>query len=230
MTTTAGAPGLATTPALDADHREAAEDLVRAAREVMLAVATSEAEPAQLRAHAARLRAAVADMGGQGRPRVIRAPFPGPAAAKAAGLDQPWALFRYNPQGIPIDVFFDGTTARATLRTDALLEGPPDHLHGGFSAHLMDCMLGVLLQAQGKLVVTATLDLRYLHRTPLDASVELHARILDVSGRKTVAEGWIEVDGVRTVEARGLFIEITRAELAARSAAGNRLTAPAVEV
>ncbi|MEO9220619.1 MAG: PaaI family thioesterase, partial [Mycobacteriaceae bacterium] len=193
-------------------------------RAVMVAAATSEAETGQLVEHAARLREAAAAMGGQGRDRVVRAPFAGPAAAKTAGPDQAWSLFRFNPQGIPLDVYFDGSTARATLRTDALMEGPPDHLHGGFSAHLMDCMLGVLLQALGKRVVTARLDVRYLQRTPLDATAALHARVVNVSGRKIVAAGWIEVEGQRTVEAKGLFIEITRAEGEARSAAGSSLT------
>ena len=214
-----------TTPDLPVDQRDAVIDLVSAAREVMFAAATSEAETTQLVEHAARLREAAAAMGGKSRRHVVRAPFAGPAATRTAGPDQAWPLFRFNPQGIPLDVYFDGSTARATLRTDALMEGPPDHLHGGFSAHLMDCILGVLLQAAGKRVVTASLDVRYLQRTPLDATAELHARVVDVSGRKTVAEGWIEVEGQRTVEASGLFIEITHAELDTRSAAGSKLTA-----
>jgi acyl-coenzyme A thioesterase PaaI-like protein len=88
-------------------------------------------------------------------------------------------------------------------------------VHGGYLAHLMDCMLGTLIQATGRRSVTGTLDLRYHARTPLDVPLELGARILATSGRKTTAEAWVEVDGARTVEARGLFIELREAPWAA---------------
>ena len=110
---------------------------------------------------------------------------------------------------------FDGDAASATTVPNALYEGPPESVHGGYLAHLMDCMLGTLVQATGRRSVTGTLDLRYLARTPLDVPLELGARILETTGRKTTAEAWVEVDGARTVEARGLFIELREVPWAA---------------
>ncbi|MFD0452023.1 hotdog domain-containing protein [Rhodococcus aetherivorans] len=60
-------------------------------------------------------------------------------------------------------------------------------MHGGFSAHLLDCMLGILMQARGSRSLTASLDLRYLRRTSLDEPLDLYSRIVEIEGRKTVA-------------------------------------------
>ncbi|GAA3113414.1 PaaI family thioesterase [Streptosporangium carneum] len=192
------------------ERRQASADLVAATRKVMLAASVTDMDVAEMRA-AERVLTEVARMLGERvRPRVVRAPFDGPAAARSAGPDRPWPLFAYNPLGIPLEVHLDEDGATARLTPNALHEGPPDILHGGFSAGLMDCMLGILMQARGRRSVTATLELRYLHRTPLDEPLTLRSRIVEISGRKTVAEGWIEHEGRRTVEARGLFVEIER--------------------
>ncbi|MFC0865830.1 PaaI family thioesterase [Sphaerimonospora cavernae] len=190
------------------ERQQAANDLVAATREVMLAASVTDMDLDEMRA-AERVLTEVARMlGKRARPRVVRAPFDGPATARSAGPDHPWPLFAYNPLGIPLQIHFDGDGATARLTPDALYEGPPDLLHGGFSAGLMDCMLGVLIQAQGRRAVTASLDLSYLRPTPLDQPLDLRSRIAEISGRKITAEGWIEHEGRRTVEARGLFIEI----------------------
>jgi len=81
-------------------------------------------------------------------------------------------------------------------------------VHGGFSAHLLDCMLGTLMQARGSRSLTASLDLRYLRRTPLDEPLDLYSRIVEIEGRKTVAGGWIECRGECTVEARGVVVRV----------------------
>ncbi|KDE11072.1 hypothetical protein N505_0122835 [Rhodococcus aetherivorans] len=99
-------------------------------------------------------------------------------------------------------------TRRARLIANALHEGPPDSVHGGFSAHLLDCMLGILMQARGSRSLTASLDLRYLRRTSLDEPLDLYSRIVEIEGRKTVAGGWIECRGECTVEARGVFVRV----------------------
>lgn len=190
--------------------RQASADLVAATRRLMLAAATTDVEPGELRAARQMLDRLADTLGRRTRERVVRAPFEGPEDSRAAGPEHPWTLFAHNPQGIPLTIEFGEDCARARLVANALHEGPHDSLHGGFGAHLMDCMLGTLMQARGKRALTATLDMRYLRRTPLDRPLELSSRIVVVSGRKTIAEGWIECDGVRTVEARGLFVEIER--------------------
>ncbi|WP_166135872.1 PaaI family thioesterase [Nocardioides ochotonae] len=182
--------------------------LVAATRELMLAVATTDLGVEELRAARAEIEQLSARLGTRTRDRVLRAPLDGPARARSAGPDQPWPIFRFSPQALPLEITFGEGTAHARTVGDALYEGPRDSVHGGYLAHLLDCMLGTMVQAQGLLAVTATLDLRYLRRTPLDVPLDLHARIIERTGRRIHAEGWVEHEGQRTVEATGLFIEI----------------------
>lgn len=191
-----------------ADVTEEVAELAAAARRLMLAAATADLDPEELRAARARMDELSAALGRRTRPRVLRADFHGPARAREAGPHEALPIFRFNPQALPLELHFDGDTASATTVPNALYEGPPESVHGGFLAHLMDCMLGTLVQSTGRRAVTATLEMTYLARTPLDVPVDLGARIVESSGRKILAEAWVEVDGARTVGARGLFIEL----------------------
>ncbi|NLU84092.1 PaaI family thioesterase [Rhodococcus sp. HNM0569] len=172
----------------------------------MLAVTVTDTDVETLRAVCDDIQVSMRTLGARTRPRATRVPFDRPGRARIDG--EPWTMSAFNPTAPAFDVVFGEHDARARLVANALYEGPPDNVHGGVGAHLMDCMLGVLLQAQGRRSVTATLDLRYLRRTPLDEPLDLYSRIVETRGRKTVAEGWIEHAGTRTVEARGLFVEV----------------------
>lgn len=177
-------------------------------RALVLAAGTTAVDDAEL----AEVTAAVADLrarlAARSRPRLVRMPFDAPARARETG--ERVRMGTFNPFGIPLVVRFDedGDGATAELTADARHEGPREHLHGGISSWLMDCMLGILIQAHGRRRVTATLGVRYLRRTPLDVPLVLRARITRTDGRKVWAEGWIEADGERTVVAEGLFIEV----------------------
>ncbi|SEK73288.1 Thioesterase superfamily protein [Blastococcus sp. DSM 46786] len=190
------------------ERQQASIGLVAAARELMLAAALTDLEAGDLLAAQELVGRATALLGGRTRPRVLRPSFAGPAEARDAG--EPYPMSVHNPMGLPLVIRFGSPTeCRGTVTANALCEGPPESLHGGWSAWLMDCMLGILVQGQGRPAVTGTLAVRYLHRTPLDAPLELGSRIVDRDGRKITVEGWIEHDGQRTVEARGLFVELS---------------------
>lgn len=188
----------------------AASELTRATRRLMLAAATTALPPEEVSAAVRELDALAERLAVSRRPRALRASAEGPSVTRAAGPDVPWRTFPYNPQAFPLDLHLDGDTAWAHITANALYEGPPGHVHGGFLAHLLDSMLGTLVQSLGRRAVTATLDLRYLAPTPLDVPLELRAAHVETSGRRVVVEGWIEHDGVRTVEARGLFVDLGR--------------------
>ncbi|ANH37044.1 Thioesterase superfamily protein [Nocardioides dokdonensis FR1436] len=198
-----------TTSEVGHDQVAAAAELTEATRRLMLAAATTDLDPDEVRAAGRAMDALTRTLSARSRPRALRAPFDGPADARAGGPDSPWRSFAYNPQAFPLEMHFDGRSARARTTANSLYEGPPGLVHGGFTAHLLDSLLGTLTQSLGLRAVTATLDLRYLAPTPLDVPLDLHARVVDTTGRRTRAEGWIEHDGVRTVEAHGLFIDIT---------------------
>jgi hypothetical protein len=84
-------------------------------------------------------------------------------------------------------------------------EGPPDLVHGGVSAMILDQMLGEAAGAGGKPGMTGTLTLRYRQGTPL-GDLRAEAWIDRVQGYKTWAKGHILGPNGVTVEAEGLFI------------------------
>ncbi len=184
----------------------ASKDLVAVTRELMLAAGTTDIDVESMREATEQLRGLTARLGERRRNRVMRSGFQGPQQARESGVR--WQSFVHHPMAIPLEILFVGDTARATFHPHALHEGPTDSLHGGFSAHLMDSLLGTMMQARGVRALTATLDLRYLRQVPLDQELELFAEVSSVSGRKHIATGWISHDGQRCVEARGLFIEV----------------------
>jgi hypothetical protein len=85
-------------------------------------------------------------------------------------------------------------------------EGPPEHVHGGVSALILDHVLGATAHQPGKPAYTGTLTLRYRRRTALGRKLRVEARVERTEGVKTFSVGHLaDEDGV-TVEAEGVFI------------------------
>ncbi|MEZ0351288.1 PaaI family thioesterase [Mycobacterium sp. pR1184] len=88
----------------------------------------------------------------------------------------------------------------------AAYEGPPEHVHGGVSALILDHVLGATAHKLGRPAYTGTLTLRYRRRTALGRPLRAEAHIDRIDGVKTFSVGHIaDADGV-TVEAEGVFI------------------------
>lgn len=112
-----------------------------------------------------------------------------------------------NPFAPPLKVekTKDGT-AFASFHLGAAYEGPPDLVHGGVSALILDQMLGEAAAAGGAPGMTGKLELTYRRPTPL-GPLGAKAWIDQVEGYKTTVKGHIiGPDGEPTVEAVGLFI------------------------
>jgi acyl-coenzyme A thioesterase PaaI-like protein len=86
-------------------------------------------------------------------------------------------------------------------------QGPPNCVHGGVAALLLDDALGVANAAAGAPGMTAHLSLRYRRPTPLFEPLTVSAHQESVDGRKIRTKGSIATaDGTVCVEAEGLFI------------------------
>lgn len=93
----------------------------------------------------------------------------------------------------------------ADVELGAAYEGPPDLVHGGVSALLLDQLLGEAVGAGGRPGMTASLTLTYRRGTPL-GKLRAEAWIERTEGIKTWARGHLADDDGPTVEAEGLFI------------------------
>jgi len=88
----------------------------------------------------------------------------------------------------------------------AAYEGPPEYVHGGVCALVLDHVLGATAHQPGRPAYTGTLTLRYRRRTPLGRPLRAQAHVERAEGVKTFAVGHLaDEDGV-TVEAEGVFI------------------------
>jgi acyl-coenzyme A thioesterase PaaI-like protein len=115
-----------------------------------------------------------------------------------------------NPIAPPLVVQHDSAdTAHLDVHLGAAYEGPPGHLHGGYSALVLDHLLGVTASRNDYKTAAATGTITFRYRRPTRLG-QLHAEaeIQRTEGRKVYVVGHIaDAEGV-TVEAEGLFIVV----------------------
>lgn len=125
------------------------------------------------------------------------------------GRGRPWGntvVGLRNAAAPPLVVEHDETgRAWSDFHLGAAYEGPPNLVHGGVSAMILDQMLGEAAGAGGKPGMTGTLTLRYRRGTPL-GDLRAEAWIDRAEGIKTYAKGHILGPEGVTVEAAGVFI------------------------
>ena len=185
----------------------ASDELIAATRRLMESAATSDLPPARLSVLAAQLHQLSDELSTQRRDRVRRIPFDQTLVARVkAGAH--WRMFAFNPFLYPLSIAVSDGTARAELVPGALHEGPPDLMHGGFAAALLDALLGTLVQVEVAPSYTAGLDLRFPRGAALDRPIVVSGRLLRREGRKTWAEGEIVQDGLATTTATGVFVTV----------------------
>lgn len=88
----------------------------------------------------------------------------------------------------------------------AAYEGPPDTVHGGVCALVLDHVLGATAHQPDKPAFTGTLTLRYRRPTALERPLRAQAHVERVEGVKTFAVGHLADEHGITVEAEGIFI------------------------
>ncbi|ASW87914.1 MULTISPECIES: PaaI family thioesterase [Mycobacterium] len=88
----------------------------------------------------------------------------------------------------------------------AAYEGPPDTVHGGMCALVLDHVLGATAHQPDKPAFTGTLTLRYRRPTALGRPLRAQAHVERVEGVKTFAVGHLADEHGVTVEAEGIFI------------------------
>ena len=84
--------------------------------------------------------------------------------------------------------------------------GPPEAVHGGHVAALMDELLGVTGIVSGFGGFTGTLTVRYEATTPLDKELLLKGWVQDVEERKVIICGELRAEDTLCATAEGIFI------------------------
>ena len=133
-----------------------------------------------------------------------------------------WGCGADNPQGLRLKSRWDGEIAVAewTPRPEHMA-GPTHVLNGGIIATLLDChtictAVADAYRREGREVgdgeriwyVTASLDIRYHRPTPIDAPLDLSARVVECDGRKTRVEGELRSAGKARASCAVLAIRV----------------------
>jgi acyl-coenzyme A thioesterase PaaI-like protein len=133
--------------------------------------------------------------------------------SRRAYLEQSPIRGELNPVAPPlaIEVLEDADgrrTLEGRVRLGLAYEGPPRGVHGGWVAALFDDVLGAsqrLIRTSG---VTARLEVRYRHVTPLDEELRLRAWIERDAGRRIFARATCQAGELLTAEATGIFVRV----------------------
>ncbi len=111
-----------------------------------------------------------------------------------------------HPMSMPVEIETINGVTRGRLALDIAWEGPPDHVHGGYVAHLFDCVMGQHNLNVGIAGMTGTLTVRYRRPTPLHTELRFEVRTVEKIGRKITTEAKLFADSALVAEAQGLFI------------------------
>jgi acyl-coenzyme A thioesterase PaaI-like protein len=118
-------------------------------------------------------------------------------------------LGRLNPIAPPIVFTWENGKSIGRVTFTRPYEGPPGCVHGGMIAAAFDQVLSVANIMSGVAGPTAQLKVRYRKPTPLGVEVRFEGWQTRVAGRRIHAEGRLLVDDVVTVEAEGVFVQLT---------------------
>ncbi len=106
-------------------------------------------------------------------------------------------------------------------------QGPPDHVHGGAMAAILDEAMGGVAWQAGHPVVAANLDVTFRRLLPLTTACVVEAEIVAVDGRKVSTKGVLRDRDGTTVFAEGkaLFVALDERHLATMSSKAETIVA-----
>lgn len=93
-------------------------------------------------------------------------------------------------------------------------EGGPGLVHGGVLSLLFDHAMGQALFVAGHSAMTVSLEVRYQAPTPLGVPLAVSARVDGKDRRKLFVTAQVVAAGRVTADARGVFVQLTEANVA----------------
>ena len=127
----------------------------------------------------------------------------------------PMELFPYspligrgNPLSPPVRFEVKEGVVHGVGRFGAQYCGPPNHVHGGVVAAVMDELLGAVNVVNDLGAMTGTLTVRYRRPTPLFEEIRMEGRTGETQGRKVFAQGKMWHGDDLLAEAEGIFIQV----------------------
>jgi acyl-coenzyme A thioesterase PaaI-like protein len=128
---------------------------------------------------------------------------------------------RLNQEGHQIKSFWEGEEAVCTFTPQPYHISIPGYVYGGLIASLIDChSTGTAAAAAYRAAegdpdsqsnlrfLTGTLNVKYLHPTPLGVPLQLRATVKQVKGRKVTVETRLYAEGELTATGEVIAIQV----------------------
>ncbi|CAD7840879.1 MAG: hypothetical protein [Olavius algarvensis Delta 4 endosymbiont] len=126
-----------------------------------------------------------------------------------------------NPHGLHVKTYWDGEKGVTRFRPAPHHAAYPGTTYGGLLASLVDChsvgtVVAAAYQAENRapgtdpviIYVTANLNVTFKQPTPLEAELELIARVTALNGRKARAECIVKAEGKVCVTAEVIAVRV----------------------
>jgi acyl-coenzyme A thioesterase PaaI-like protein len=184
---------------------DGADRLGAAVRALADVVVRTGADPAELDRAAAQLESLTARLAG-----------PPPAHRVHDSPYHPMSLVggTAHPAAPQLHTTPTGDGVAGTVVLGPAHEGGPGLAHGGVLSLLIDHAMGQALFTAGHSAMTVSLEVRYRAPTLLGSPLAVSAKVAGREGRKLFVTAQIAMDGRVTAEARGVFVQLTSANVA----------------
>jgi hypothetical protein len=103
--------------------------------------------------------------------------------------------------------WFDGDKVYGAVTFNWSYEGPPNHVHGGWVAAILDHFMGMAQVRAGNAGMTGGLDIRYRRPTPLNCELKLVASLTPLTERKMQVDAELSHEGEVTASASAVFVK-----------------------
>ena len=114
----------------------------------------------------------------------------------------------FHPASMGLSFFKESETSVVGKGTiDPMFAGPPERVHGGVQALVIDEVMGALNRMRGRQAYTAYLKVGYKGPAPLGVPVTFRAWVHNTEGRKITLMGAGDGPDGLFMEAEGLFIQ-----------------------
>jgi acyl-coenzyme A thioesterase PaaI-like protein len=122
-----------------------------------------------------------------------------------------------NDKGLRIRSFVEGDELVCEWKAEPHHQAFPGVLNGGICGALLDCHSNWaacvhLMKAKGEstppCTVTSEFDVKLKRPTPLDAPLQLRAKVVESEGDRAVVEATLHANGKVTATCRGTFVAV----------------------
>ncbi|MDG1065875.1 MAG: PaaI family thioesterase [Luminiphilus sp.] len=195
---------------IDEDHSEywkARRQVATAVKALIEAATTSDIDPSGASAIAKSIDAITAKLKDRRQLKGVIAHANAYGSYPVANHEMLCVGGESHPMSPGLRHWFDEHKVYGAVTFNWSYEGPPNHVHGGWVAAILDHFMGMAQIYAGNAGMTGGLDIRYQRPTPLNCELDLVASLSPLSERKMKVDAELSHAGQVTASASAIFVK-----------------------